>query len=110
LNPDLLAQLSQGLIWIRMYNIGDLCPYLVIIFVEPELEPQELQLFAIAEPEPLCISGTGTGFGPGSNIKSNTTAKNQKLVANFLGNNNAASSVEKARSCTNFAVLKNCVK
>jgi hypothetical protein len=38
--------------------------------VEPDTEPQELQIFALAEPEMKCFFGSrsGTGFGLGSNI------------------------------------------
>ncbi len=56
-------------------------------------------------------SGSGTGFGPGYNIKCAVIqkSKDQKLEGDFLGNN-AASSIEKARFCTNFLLLKNCAK
>jgi hypothetical protein len=46
-------------------------------------------------------SGSGAGFGSKSNIKSKKSKKNQKLEANFLGNN-VASDNKKARFCTNF--------
>jgi hypothetical protein len=69
--------------------------------------------------EAFCLSGMGavmhsssrygSGFGPGSNIKSNTKVKSQKLEANFLGKNSTSSS-EKARFCTIFLLLKNCAK
>jgi hypothetical protein len=62
--------------------------YLCNSVVEPELEPQEPQLFALAEPGP--VPDPGTGLGPGSNI---------------LGNN-AASSIEKANFLKNFVVVE----
>jgi len=48
--------------------------------------------------------GSGSGFGPGSNIKCYTKVK--KCRGQLLGNN-TASSIEKARFCTNFLLLKN---
>ncbi len=74
----------------------------------------------------FCLSGTGTGlhygsgsgsgFGPGagfgskSNIKWNKKVKNQNLEANFLGNNAAASNIEKAGFCTIFLKLPSIVR
>jgi hypothetical protein len=49
----------------------DLFPSASVVEPDPESEPQEPQLFALAEPELECIPGSGSGTGFGSNATEN---------------------------------------
>jgi hypothetical protein len=64
--------------------------------------------FCLSGPRTVMHPGSGfvsrTEFVPGSNIKYNTKVQNQKFEANFRGNN-TASSIVKARFCSNFVVV-----
>jgi hypothetical protein len=73
--------------------------------VKPEPELQEPQLFALAEPEPECFPVPESDLNPFPILNGIQKTKYQKGEANFL-ENSAASSIEKARFCTNNLLLK----
>jgi hypothetical protein len=52
-------------------RVPDLFPSARVAEPDPESEPQEPQLFTIAEPELECIPGSGSGTGFGSNPTEN---------------------------------------
>ncbi len=76
--------------------------------VEPEPEPQEPKLFALAELEPECIKVPVSEPDLDQTQNGKKSQKNPKGEANILGNN-TASDYEKARFCKKNLLLKTVV-